>query len=105
MSFDIVGAAVHFVTLTTNQIVSAFTSQTLIKENQINLPATVQKVRQDQRVIQAEMDYYQRREARKKEFMEIQDTLVNTDTEVILLPDRGENYLKQSGKKSKIGAN
>ncbi|MEO3706521.1 hypothetical protein [Trichormus azollae] len=40
------------------------------------------------------MDYYQRREARKKEFMEIQDTLVNTDIEVILLLDRGEKLLK-----------
>jgi WD40 repeat protein len=94
MSFDIVGAAVDFVTLTTNRIISAFTSQTLIKENQINLPATVQKVRQDQRVIQAEMDYYQRREARKKEFMQIQETPVHTDTEVILLPDRQQKLLK-----------
>ncbi|MBK1988130.1 WD40 repeat domain-containing protein [Sphaerospermopsis aphanizomenoides BCCUSP55] len=108
MSFDIVGAAVDFVTLTTNRIVSAFTSQTLVKENKINLPATVQKVRQDQRVIQAEMDYYKRREARRKEFLEIQETPVNTDIEITPVFEREEKLQKikqeEIEDRSKLGA-
>ncbi|TAF03321.1 MAG: WD40 repeat domain-containing protein [Nostocales cyanobacterium] len=97
MTFDIVGAAVDFVTHTTNRIVAAFTSQTLVTGNQINLPASIQKVRQDQRVIQAEMDYYKRREARKQEFLELHETVINTDievTEVTLVPTREEKLLK-----------
>jgi WD40 repeat protein len=73
-SFDIFGAAVDFVTNTTNRIVSTFINQSLIKENEIQLPATLQKVRQDQRLIDAEIDYYQRREARKQEFLQIQES-------------------------------
>lgn len=100
MTFDIVGAAVDFVNNTTNKIISAFTSQTLLKQNQINLSATLQKVRQDQRVIQAEMDYYKRREARRQEFLQIQETTINSDNsdsseiEVTLLSEREEKLLR-----------
>ncbi|WP_016950957.1 WD40 repeat domain-containing protein [Anabaena sp. PCC 7108] len=79
MAFDTVGAAVGFVTHTTNRIISAFINQTLVQENIVNLPAKVQEVRQDQRVLQAEIDYYNRREARKKEFLQIEKTGLDAD--------------------------
>ncbi|MEA5577750.1 WD40 repeat domain-containing protein [Anabaena sp. UHCC 0451] len=96
MTFDIVGAAVDFVNDTTNRIISAFTNQTLVKENKINLSATIQKVRQDQRVIEAEIGYYQRREARKQEFLQIQQTTIHADAdiEVTLVSQRQEKLLK-----------
>jgi WD40 repeat protein len=98
MSFDIFSAAVEFVNHTTNRIVSAFLSETLIKENKIKLPATLQKVRQDQRLIQAEMEYYQRREARRQEFLQLQESLNqtenHTDTEITLVSDHQEKLLQ-----------
>jgi hypothetical protein len=96
MPFDIVGAAVDFVTHTTNRIISAFINETLVKENQINLPVTIQKVRQDQRVIEAEVDYYKRREARKKEFLQIQKIPIHQDRdiEITLVSEREEKLLK-----------
>ncbi|MBD2294925.1 WD40 repeat domain-containing protein [Anabaena sphaerica FACHB-251] len=94
MTFEIVDAAVDFVTQTTNRIVSAFTSQSFVKENQINLSTTIQKLRQDQRVVQAEMDYYKRREVRRKEFLQIQETPIDGDIEVTLASQRTEKLLK-----------
>lgn len=97
MTFDIVSAAVDFVNLTTNRIVSAFTHQTLVKEDKINLSPSIQKARQDERLIEAEIDYYQRREARKKEFLEIHQTTINpdnSDVEVTLALDKQEKLLK-----------
>jgi WD40 repeat protein len=98
MSFDIFSAAVDFVTHTTNRIVSTFIHETLIKEDQIKLPATLQKVRQDQRLIQAEMEYYQRREARRQEFLKLQESLVTTeidaDVEITLTSEQEERLLE-----------
>jgi WD40 repeat protein len=94
MTFEIVDAAVDFVNQTTNRIVAAFTSQTFVKENKINLSTTIQKLRQDQRIIQAEIDYYKRREGRRKEFLQIQETTIDAETEVILTPETEEILLK-----------
>lgn len=97
-SLDILGAAVDFVTNTTNRIVSTFINQTLIKENEIKLPYSLQKVRQDQRLIQAEIDYYQRREARKIEFLQLQESSAQTEdseiTEIALVSERQEKLLQ-----------
>ncbi|AFZ60034.1 WD40 repeat domain-containing protein [Anabaena cylindrica FACHB-243] len=95
MTFDIVGAAVDFVTDTTNRVISAFINQTLVKENKINLPVRIQKLRQDHRVIQAEVDYYNRREARKKEFLQIQQSPLSTDIEITFTADEREKKLIQ----------
>ncbi|WP_242045324.1 WD40 repeat domain-containing protein [Anabaena catenula] len=95
MAFDTVGAAVGFVTHTTNRIISAFINQTLFQENIINLPAKVQEVRQDQRVLQAEIDYYNRREARKKEFLQIQKIRTETNLQIPADGDGKEERLQQ----------
>jgi WD40 repeat protein len=95
MTFDIVGAAVDFVTHTTNRIISAFINQTLVQENRISLPARIQNVRKDQRIIEAEIDYYNRREARKKEFLQIQQVSLATNLEITLTADESEKRLMQ----------
>ncbi|MDZ8262972.1 WD40 repeat domain-containing protein [Nostoc sp. ChiQUE01b] len=82
MGFDIVGAAIAFVLQTADRMVSAFIDQKSTKENKRNLPVTVQEVRQDQRVRQAEIDYYNRREAREKELLQIQELRFKADMQI-----------------------
>ncbi|WP_236721340.1 WD40 repeat domain-containing protein [Trichormus sp. NMC-1] len=101
MAFDTVGAAVDFVTHTTNRIISAFINQTFVQANIINLPAKIQEVRQDQRVLQAEIDYYNRREARKKEFLQIQQKPIETDLQITVYQD-GKNERLQQIKQEEI---
>ncbi|TAE54984.1 MAG: WD40 repeat domain-containing protein [Nostocales cyanobacterium] len=97
-SLDIFGAAVDFVTNTTNRIVATFINQTLIKENEIKLPYSLQKIRQDQRLIQAEVEYYQRREARKTEFLQLQEVYTQTggddSVEISLVSEHQEKLLQ-----------
>ncbi|BAY36932.1 WD40 domain-containing protein [Nostoc sp. NIES-2111] len=82
MRFDIIAAVVGFVLQTGDKIVSAFIDKKLGKDNQRNLPAKIESVRKNGRVRQAEIDYYNRREAREKELLQIQELLLNTDIQI-----------------------
>jgi WD40 repeat protein len=82
MGFNIIGAVVGFVLQTGDQIVSAFIEQKFGKEKKRNLPAKIESVRQDTRVRQAEIDYYNRREAREKELLQVQEVRLKTDIQI-----------------------
>ncbi|MBW4564055.1 MAG: PD40 domain-containing protein [Mojavia pulchra JT2-VF2] len=82
MGFNIIGAVVSFVLPAAERLVSAFIDHTFTKEDKGNLPVKVQEVRQDQRVRQAEIDYYNRREAREKELLQIQELRFKADIQI-----------------------
>lgn len=82
MGFNIIGAVVGFVLQTGDKIVSAFIDQKFGKEKKRNLPAKIESVRQDARVRQAEIDYYNRREARDKELLQVQELRLKTDIQI-----------------------
>ncbi|HYW21720.1 MAG TPA: hypothetical protein VE956_20925 [Nodularia sp. (in: cyanobacteria)] len=67
MAFNIIGAVTAFVVQAGDKIVSAFIDKKFSKENKGHLPAKIESVRQDWRIRQAEIDYYNRREVREKE--------------------------------------
>src|SRR5689334_5029796 len=82
MGFNIIGAVVSFVLPAAERMVSAFIDHKFSKEDKPNLPVKVQEVRQDQRVRQAEIDYYNRREAREKELLHIQELRLKADMQI-----------------------
>lgn len=82
MAFNIIGAAIGFVIPAAKQLVSAFIDHKFSKEDKRNLPVKVQEIRQDQRVRQAEIDYYNRREAREKELLQIQELRLKADMQI-----------------------
>ncbi|MBD2593799.1 WD40 repeat domain-containing protein [Nostoc spongiaeforme FACHB-130] len=82
MRFDIIAAVVGFVLQTGEKIVAAFLDKQFGKDNQHNLPTKIENARKDTRVRQAEIDYYNRREAREKELLQIQDLRLKTDIQI-----------------------
>jgi WD40 repeat protein len=82
MAFNIIGAVTAFVLQAGDKIVSAFIDKKFTKENKRNLPAKIESVRQDERIRQAEIDYYNRREVREKELLQIQQLRLKTDIHI-----------------------
>lgn len=82
MGFNIIGAVVGFVIPAAEKIISAFIDQKFSKEDKRNLPVKVQEIRQDQRIRQAEIDYYHRREVREKELLQIQELRLKADMQI-----------------------
>lgn len=74
MIFNLIATAVGgFVNSCVNRIISVLGEE----QKESNLPAKIQEVRQDQRVRQAEIDYYHSRESREQELLTIQSNLAN----------------------------
>ncbi|MBD2197831.1 MULTISPECIES: WD40 domain-containing protein [Calothrix] len=82
MGFNIIGAVVNFVIPAAEKIISAFIDHKFSKEDKRNLPVKVQEIRQDQRIRQAEIDYYNRREVREKELLQIQELRLKADIQI-----------------------
>lgn len=82
MAFNIIGAVTAFVVQAGDKIVSAFIEKKFSKENKGHLPAKIESVRQDGRIRQAEIDYYNRREVREKELIQIQQLRLKTDIHI-----------------------
>ncbi|MBD2353737.1 PD40 domain-containing protein [Tolypothrix sp. FACHB-123] len=82
MGFNIIGAVVNFVIPAAEKIISAFIDNKFSKEDKRNLPVKVQEIRQDQRIRQAEIDYYNRREVREKELLQIQELRLKADMQI-----------------------
>ncbi|WP_414530784.1 WD40 repeat domain-containing protein [Nodularia chucula] len=82
MAFNIIGAVTAFVVQAGDKIVSAFIEKKFSKENKGHLPAKIESVRQDGRIRQAEIDYYNRREVREKELIQIQEFRLKTDIHI-----------------------
>ncbi|MCG6135808.1 MAG: hypothetical protein MET45_14320 [Nostoc sp. LLA-1] len=84
MAFNFIGAIVPFAIQACDKIVSAFIDKKFSKDknNKLNLPAKIESVRQDERIRQAEIDYYHRREVREKELIQIQELRLKTDIHI-----------------------
>ncbi len=82
MAFNYVAVAVGFVLQTADKVITAFLNHNFRKEKSQKLPQQVEIMRQDQRIRQAEIDYYNRREAREQELLKIQELRLVTDLKI-----------------------